>query len=192
MVNYNNTLIYKIVHNENVECEVYIGHTTDFRKRKNHHKTTCNNKTGINSHSHYKIYEYIRENGGWDCFVMCEVEKYPCNSKSEAREREKYWFNQFNPTLNNKKAFITEDEVKEYYLSYPQVNREKRREWEKKNYTKNEKTIVNYHKEWYLNNKNRLTEKVVCECSLYINRSCLPRHRKTQRHLSMLNPTNIT
>ena len=114
MTDYIKTIIYKIVHNENLESEVYIGHTTDFRKRKNHHKTSCNNKTGINSHSHYKIYEYIRNNGGWDCFNMSVVEEYPCNSKEEAREREQYWFNHFNPSLNYRKAYITENESKEY------------------------------------------------------------------------------
>jgi hypothetical protein len=31
----------------------------------------------------------IRENGGWEIFVMIKVEKYPCNDKREAdRKRE--------------------------------------------------------------------------------------------------------
>lgn len=187
MVDYNNAIIYKIVHKENKEDVLYIGHTTNFRKRKNHHKTTCNNNTNINSHSHYKIYKYIRENGGWDCFVMSEVEKYPSKSKSKVREREQYWFNQFNPILNNKKAFSTEDEIKEYYLSYPQVNKEKRQKWENEYYKKNKEKIVNYHKEWYIANKNKLKEVVLCECSQYVTRNCLTRHKKSKQHLNSIN-----
>ena len=37
-IKYNNTLIYKIVCNDLNIKDVYVGHTTDFRRRKNCHK----------------------------------------------------------------------------------------------------------------------------------------------------------
>lgn len=187
MVNYSNTIIYKIIHKNNIETDIYIGHTTDFRKRKNQHKTTCNNNTGKNKHSHYYIYEYIRNNGGWDCFIMSEIEKYPCNSKNEARQREQYWCNHFNSSLNNKKAYSSKDEIKEYYISYPQLNRGKRREWENEYYKKNEEKIVNYHKEWYQNNKDRVKEKIKCSCGCILNKNNLFRHLKSKQHLNPIN-----
>ena len=42
-VNYKNTVIYKIVHYDEEQCnEVYVGSTTDFYKRKYQHKSKCN------------------------------------------------------------------------------------------------------------------------------------------------------
>ena len=41
-INYQNTLIYKIQHIEKEDL-IYIGHTTDFTKRKCSHKHMCNN-----------------------------------------------------------------------------------------------------------------------------------------------------
>jgi hypothetical protein len=185
MIDYNKTIIYKIVHKENVDSEVYIGHTTDFRKRKNQHKTTCNNNTGNNNHSHYKVYEYIRNNGGWDAFIMNEVEIYPCSCKNEARQREQYWSDIYNSSLNNRKAHSTPDEIKEYYLSYSQINKEKRRKWEQQ-YNKKR---AGYFKEWYENNKNNIKEKITCSCGCILNKGNLSRHLKSKQHL---NPANIT
>ena len=40
LINYVNTIIYKIVCNDLNVNEVYVGHTTRFIKRKSHHKQT--------------------------------------------------------------------------------------------------------------------------------------------------------
>ena len=61
-IDYNNTIIYKIVSNDISITEVYVGHTTDFTRRKNQHKCSCNNPT--NKTHHFKLYEIIRENEG--------------------------------------------------------------------------------------------------------------------------------
>jgi predicted GIY-YIG superfamily endonuclease len=44
IIDYTKTIFYKIVCNDLNIKECYIGHTTNFRKRKNHHKTVCNNE----------------------------------------------------------------------------------------------------------------------------------------------------
>ena len=85
-IDFSKTIIYKIVHKEDPDNhEIYVGHTTDFTNRKRCHKKTCNNQ---NDRHHLKVYQYIRENGGWDDFIMLEIEKYPCNDANEARARE--------------------------------------------------------------------------------------------------------
>ena len=56
---------------------LFIGSTTDFVKRKYSHKISCNNEKD-KAYNHKK-YQYIRDNGGWNCFNMNEIEKYPCN-----------------------------------------------------------------------------------------------------------------
>ena len=60
---------------------IYIGSTTDFIRRKNAHKNCCNNEKQ-KAHNDKK-YQYIRNNGGWDCFNMIEVEKFPINERQK-------------------------------------------------------------------------------------------------------------
>ena len=85
-IDYLNCCIYKIEHIENASL-VYVGHTTNFKQRKQRHKSSCNNETDKSKHNR-KVYQMIRTNGGWDMFRMIEIEKYPCNSKQEAETRE--------------------------------------------------------------------------------------------------------
>ena len=61
-VNYENTVIYKIVCNDLNITDCYVGSTTDFTTRKSHHKSSCNNET--DSRYHLKVYKMIRDNGG--------------------------------------------------------------------------------------------------------------------------------
>jgi len=92
-IDFSKTIIYKIVHKEDPDNhESYVGHTTEFTKRKNSHKRRCENPA--DKKHHLKVYKYIRENGGWDNFIMLEIEKYPCNDGNEARARENYWYNE--------------------------------------------------------------------------------------------------
>ena len=86
-INYSNTIIYKIAcRNENIK-EIHVGHTTDFIKRKNQHKTRLQQSNLL------EIYEIIRDNGGWNNWKMVEIVKYPCNTKQEAEEQVKLLYN---------------------------------------------------------------------------------------------------
>lgn len=89
----------------------YIGHTSMFNIRKNQHKK---NTTNTKDHKHYnlKIYQTIRDNGGWDAWEMIEIEKYKCSTKLEARMREQQLMVEHNTNLNTCKSFITEEERK--------------------------------------------------------------------------------
>ena len=119
-INYSNTVIYKIVCNDLLITDVYVGSTTDFIKRKYLHKSDCNN---INRKSYNeKKYIIIRANGGWNNWSMIEVEKYPCNDNNEARARERYWFELINANMNTIKPFITEDEKLKYKKEYKELN----------------------------------------------------------------------
>jgi len=81
-IDYSNCCIYKIEHIDKDDL-VYVGHTTNFTKRKYSHKSCCNNE---NKQS--KLYQMIRDNGGFEMFRMIEVEKYSCTDKREAEKRE--------------------------------------------------------------------------------------------------------
>ena len=63
-IDYNNTTIYKIVCTDLSNKDIYVGHTTQFIKRKSSHKHNCNNP--ISKFYNLKVYKTIRENGGWE------------------------------------------------------------------------------------------------------------------------------
>jgi hypothetical protein len=89
-MDFSRTIVYQICCKDLLVTYKYVGHTTDFTKRKSHHKSSCNISTckGYN----LKVYQTIRDNGGWDNWEMIEIEKYPCNDANEATARERYWY----------------------------------------------------------------------------------------------------
>ena len=97
-IDYSKCVIYKIVCNDLNINELYIGSTTEFIKRKYTHKHNTNNDNSKD----FKVYEFIRNNGGWDNWSMFEIEKFPCRDGQEARARERYWCEQTNSTLNSR------------------------------------------------------------------------------------------
>ena len=136
-IDHANTIIYKLVKNDDYEnANIYIGSTTDYIRRKNKHKSDCNCVTskGYND----KKYQYIRENGGWEEWNMIEVEKFPCNDKREAEAREEYWRCHFNSQLNTKRAYRTVEQRKQYDIEYQKIyyenNKDKKLEQQKKYY----------------------------------------------------------
>ena len=87
MPKYENGCIYMLRHKDDVELQnIYIGSTTNFRNRKNEHKTIC--KCENHRNHNQKKYQYIRTNGGWDNWKMIWLEDYPCKSKKELLKRE--------------------------------------------------------------------------------------------------------
>ena len=94
VIGYSNTIIYKIFCNDKTVTDIYVGHTTNFIKRKYQHKNLCNNGKKL------KIYNLIQENGGWDNWTMIEIAKYNCQDVTEARIREHEHYDLLNPSLN--------------------------------------------------------------------------------------------
>ena len=85
-IDYNKTHFYKIVCKDLKITDCYVGHTTDYTKRKNQHKTSCNNSNRPN-HNCY-LYRFIRSNGGW-CnwdMVLINTESYENTLQAKRRE----------------------------------------------------------------------------------------------------------
>jgi hypothetical protein len=165
-INYSNTIIYKLVCNNPTITDVYVGHTTDFIRRKTNHKCRCNTEKN-NGYNCY-VYQFIRDNGGWDNWSMVEIEKYSCNDIREAEARERHWLETLGATLNMVVPTRTRQE-------HRQENRDKINEYERKNYYKNREKI---------NEKKK--EKIVCECGAETTKSHLSRHCKSSKHLEYL------
>ena len=100
-IDYSSTIIYKIFCKNNIITEVYVGHTTNFIKRKYHHKICCNNLT-----NNLNIYKTIRENGGWDNWEMVEIGCYNCKNSEEARIKEQKHYEELNDTLNQVPPYV--------------------------------------------------------------------------------------
>jgi hypothetical protein len=106
-IDYSNTIIYKIFCKDATKNDVYVGHTTNFIKRKYHHKICCNNLN-----NKLKIYNIMRENGGWDNWDMIEIASYNCKNSEEARIKEHMHYEELNATLNSVPPYI--DKYKKY------------------------------------------------------------------------------
>ncbi len=99
-LDYSNTIVYKIYCKNPEIKQVYIGHTVNFINRMTSHKTCCN------SNSNKKLYQFMRNNGGWDNWEMDEIAKYNCKNKCEALAYEQYHYEQFADTLNVKRTVV--------------------------------------------------------------------------------------
>ena len=154
--------IYKICCDD---CDyVYVGSTKAFRERKAQHKRTCSNEKERNYN--LKLYQTIRNNGGWDNWRMTPIEEYECENFTQARIREEYWRQEQKADLNMRKAFVS---TTEYKKEYRQQNKDKIKEWNKdykdkhkdelkEHYYKNRDKIAEQKKEYYELNQDKLKE----------------------------------
>ena len=197
-IDYSKCSIYKIEHNDN-ESLVYVGHTTNFDKRKTSHKSGCYNEN--DTHYNLKVYQMIRQNGGWDMFKMLEVEKYPCADKREADRRENEVMKELRACMNTNNSFRTKEEITEYHTNYRELHKEKIQERDKKYYEQNKPKIQEYDKkyyeqnkpkiqerskDYYESNKQEINEKVKCGCGCEIVKQNLNRHQATKKHLDKM------
>ena len=156
-VDYSNCCIYKIEHIDD-DSLVYVGNTTNFGKRKCEHKSRCKNENG-NKSFNCKLYQMIREKGGWDAFKMIEVEKYECNDKREAEKRENEIMKELKANLNMVRSYVSKEEEKQDYQEYYIKNKESIIEKSNKYYESNKEQISEKSKVRYLNNKEHIIEQ---------------------------------
>ena len=93
-IDYSNTIIYKIICKDPNVKDIYVGHTTNFVQRKYHHKYSSYK-------DNCKLYQVIRNNGGWKNWTMEIVDFCKCNDQYEARKKEQEYFILLNATLNS-------------------------------------------------------------------------------------------
>lgn len=98
-IDYSNTVIYKITCKDQNISDLYVGNTTNFVQRKHAHKQSCTNEKSVNYKS--KLYEVIRNNGGWDNWKMEIITFINCRDHYEARQKEQEYFISLNATLNS-------------------------------------------------------------------------------------------
>lgn len=165
-INYSKSIIYRICCKDASISDEYVGSTTDKKSRKANHKISCNNQ--YNKNYNLPVYQFIRENGGFDNFDFIILEEYPCENKIQLKQKERYWIELRKPTLNRNIPMRTQKE-------YDELHKEDITERKKKYYQDNRKYIIER------NCKNQ-KEKIICECGAEICKSSLSHHRKSEYH----------
>jgi hypothetical protein len=126
-----------------------------------------------------KVYQMIRDNGGWMQFKMIIIKEFPCNTKIELLIEEDKMMRELNSNLNNYRAHQTEDERKEYVRHY-----------KKEYFFNNKEKEKEKAKEYRLNNKEKIKEqrqtKFICECGSYCCIENKVRHLNSLKHKQYL------
>ena len=179
-IGYSKTHFYKIVCKDTNIQDIYLGHTTQFTKRKSHHKTRCCNPN--NPKHHYKVYKFIRENGHWDNWEMILINTIDCKNHLEALAKEREYYDELKPSLNMLEPMRTDEEKQSGMLrrmikSNDKVsqdrkyNPDKYRELDRITYLKRKDKLNEYNK-----------EKITCDCGLTYTRGNKTNHLKTLTH----------
>ena len=148
-IDYSKSVIYKIqsIHDDNL---LYIGSTTDFTRRKSEHKSRHKTKKT-------KLYEMIRGNGGWDSFNMIIIKKFPCENKKELLIEEDCVMRELKSTLNNIRAYLSDEErpesKRQYTKKYRATHKEQIFKSKKEYRAKHKEQIAKRKKEYYIKKK---------------------------------------
>jgi hypothetical protein len=193
-IDYSNTIIYKITCKDPKVMDVYVGHTTNFVQRKHAHKQSCINDKTPNYKC--KLYEVIRNNGGWVNWKMEIINFFECHDHYEARKKEQEYFISLNATLNTiepmpkpkpKEIVIKPEVIKETFFC------------EKCNIHCSSLNLLETHNETNKHKKNLINPKTTVtpnnifkhschKCDYYTNKtSSFTRHLLSTRHLSITN-----
>ena len=204
---YKKSLIYKLCCNDTNIKEEYVGSTTDFTRRKACHKLRCNNPNS--KEYNFKVYQFIRQNNGWDNWSMILVENFPCENELQLKQRERHFIELLESKLNcyipmrTKKEYLVEnadkikayrvknaDKIKEREKVYRVKNADKIKEQKKAYNIENSDKIKEREKVYRVKNadkiKEKKKEKITCECGLIVCKNYLSEHRKTKKHLKLL------
>ena len=180
-IDYSKTIIYKII---NYDCPdlVYVGSTTNFTKRKQHHKDAVFNQNSLRHN--LKIYKIIRENGNWESWNMIKICDYPCNDKREAELEEDKHMMELKANMNTYRASRTKEQ---YYVDHIYKLKEKMKQYQENN----KENIKDKMKQYQENNKDKIKEnnlkKCMCECGSTFTHVNKTRHKKTIKHQKYVN-----
>jgi hypothetical protein len=95
--------------------EMYIGSTEDLEYRKRKHNETSKNPNSKNYNN--KVYQFIRENGGFDSWTFEMIEQYECENETELRVREQYYLDiNKEYLLNEINAYQSKEQRREYII----------------------------------------------------------------------------
>ena len=113
----NFSCVYSIQCKDKSITDLYIGSCKNYRKRYNRHKESYKN-------CNYKVYQFIRQNGGWDNWEMIVEVKTDDLCKEDRRILEQVYKDLLQPHLNSYNI-IGDDEEKRKNTLKTQKNKTK-------------------------------------------------------------------
>ena len=135
--------VYKIVCKDKSITEFYIGSTKNLDRRIGQHKSNSNNTN--NRKYNYKVYKFIRSNGGWDNWEMIVEQETPNYEKYDREILEQSYIDLLEPQLNTsyvigenkvehkKKTKIWRENNIEHIKEYNEKMKEHYTKWRKDN-----------------------------------------------------------
>ena len=162
----NDYVFYKFVCNdENIKC-CYVGSTANFSDRKRSHIKNCNNPN-LKEYN-YKIYETIRENGGWENWKMVIIGEAKEISLTQSRILEQNYIDELEAKMNTIRAYTSteqrNEQKKTYSKEYDKIRYENNKEQENKRAKDwrdlNKEKLIEQRKIKYENNKELIKERV--------------------------------
>jgi len=154
---YSQTIIYKLCCKDPLITDIYIGHTTNFTQRKNSHKTSCSNEND-KKYNQY-VYEFIRNNGGWENWTILQIENIKCKDKREAEATEHHWINSLHATLNSNKPYAKcKEEPKLYKQIWYEDNKDNILQKAKEHYEENKESKLDYQKQYAEQHKEQISD----------------------------------
>jgi hypothetical protein len=216
---------YKLIckTNENI---YYIGSSSNMENRVRTHKGATNRLTHRNYNQ--KTYKIIRANGGFDNFKFINLGNIKNVTEREAHHTEQALINLFEPNMNSKNSYLTDEERKEYRKEFRKNHKEESKEYRENNkeeitakmkiyrennkekikeYRENNKEkLAEYKKEYCEKNKEHIAEKmkkyrennkediklkrsemITCECGSTVRKIQLAKHKRTKKHIDLMN-----
>lgn len=187
-IDYSKGVQYKIVCLDSSITDCYNGSCISFKDRKYRHKSTCNNPNSKDYN--YKVYQFIREHGGWDNWTMLQLEESPCKNNQELRLREREIFDILRPTLNSYSPTVDRQKKKKNKVDYNATHREEIKKNKAEYYEQNKAELLVKMKEYRAAHKDAISAKqkvkINCECGCVSTKSDLPKHRRTNKHLNLM------
>jgi hypothetical protein len=164
------------------ETLIYVGSTIQpLSVRIGEHKRRGNNV------KYQNIILYKTINNNWDDWYMELYEEYPCENKEQLNQREGVIIRHLG-TLNSKIAGRNQIE---YYQDNKEQIIEKHKIYRKENKDK----LLENKKEYYENYKEiilkKAGEQIKCECGCIMRRGDITKHKKTPKHIKLLDSLNI-
>lgn len=149
-IDYSKGIVYTIMSLTNPSL-LYVGSTTSKKDRERQHRQNSKkDKT--------KLYQMIRDNGGWKAFIMDIYIEYPCNNKEELRIEEERCRIELEATMNKNRCYLTREEYENYDKDRYMSQREEFLRRCHIRYLDIKEYIQQYNSLYYIEHKDELLE----------------------------------
>lgn len=134
--------------------DCYVGSTINLDNRKREHRKNC--KYEKTKQRNYYVYQFIRENGGFDNWEFGILGIHSFDNRIDALIREQYYIESYDAKLNTKKAINIDSKELQIKKKYHN-NKEKESLRKKKFYKENKENVFQRCKKYRENNKEKIS-----------------------------------